>query len=183
MDDLADAGKLVRKENKKQRIYWVAQDTPELAASATAADSAAAVAALDAEAQASKEAAAATKAKANALAAENRQLSAQPGDAEARAEIARLRTETAAMETRCKALREATVKVSREELQRAEKAHETAKAAWKKRRRLCREIVDAMTESTGQKFAEFAEELGLEIDDPDPDDGEAERMRKRAKKD
>ena len=30
MDDLADAGVLVRKDNKKQKIYWTSQDTPEM---------------------------------------------------------------------------------------------------------------------------------------------------------
>lgn len=190
LDDLAEAGTLVKKENKKQHVYWIAQDSPELLPSAadggageSSSSAEATMAALDAEAQTSKQGAADTKAKADALAAENRRLAAEPGDADAAAEIARLRAETAAMEAKCKTLREATVKVSRAELERAEKQHAAAKAVWKKRRRMCRDIADAITESSGQKFAAFAEELGLEVDnDPATDDEEAARMRKRAKK-
>jgi 26S proteasome regulatory subunit (ATPase 3-interacting protein) len=184
MDDLAERGELVRKENGKQKVYWPAQETDEIKA-LTGPDSAASAAALDAEAQAAKEQAAAHKAKADALAAENKRIAAQPADADAAALVARLTEETARMEARLKALRESTVKVSRDDFLAAEKRYQAAKAAWKKRKRMCKDVMAALTESSGQSIADLAEEVGIETDESlgitDIDDDTSTQMRKRPK--
>lgn len=184
MDDLSASGELNKKENGKQKVYWASQETEAIKA-LTGADSAASAAALDAEAQSAKEQATEHKAKADAVMAENKRLSAQPGDAEAAELIAKLTEETAKMEERLKGLRESTVKVSREDFEAAEKVYAETKAAWKKRKRLCKDVVSALGEGSGQSFAELAEEVGLETDEQvgitEIDDDESTRMRKRPK--
>ena len=186
MDELATSGELIRKENGKQKVYWASQETEEIKALA-GPDSAASAAALDAEAQKSKEDATALKTRAEAMIAENRKLASQPGDAEAAEMIEKLKSETAKMDERLKALRESTVKVSRADFEAAEKKYSMAKALWKKRKRMCKDVISALTESSGQSFTEFTEETGLETDEQvgitDIDDDESTRMRKRPKMD
>ena len=186
LDELADKGLLTRKDNKKQRVYWVTQQVgaaAESSADASSGKEQKTPAQLEEEAKQLKEQVAQVQSKADALVAENKKLAAQPGDEEAAEMIARLTEETSRMREKLEGLRASTTLVSKEELQKADTRYNTMKKAWKARKRMCRDICDMMGESSGKSFAQLAEEMGLETDEDagihDIDDDESTRMRKR----
>lgn len=185
MDDLADAGVLVRKDNKKQRIYWTSQDTPEML-EASSGDAEKIAAELDEGIQRAQAAAKAAKAEADQLAAANKRLSAQPTDAEAEKLIVKLKAEAEALEKKLEGLKANTVKVSKKDMEACDKKCQKNKSEWRKRKRTCMEIVDRFTEAMGVKNDMFMEDLGIETDESygikSIDDDESTLMRKRAKK-
>lgn len=185
MDDLADAGVLVRKDNKKQKIYWTSQDTPEML-ECCSGDTAKISAELEEKVQQAQAAAKAAKAEGDQLAAANKKLGAQPTDKEAEELIEKLRTETEALEKKLAGLKANTVKVSKKDMEACEKKNEKYKGEWRKRKRTCMEIVDKFTETLGVKNAKFMEDLGIETDESygitSIDDDESTVMRKKARK-
>ena len=190
LDDLSDKGLLTRKDNKKQKVYWVTQkvgsdasgDTGE---ASTGEEGQKSVAELEEEAKQLKEQVTEIQAKADALTSENKKLASQPSDEEAAAMIEQLKEETAKMQEKLEGLRANTTLVSKEELQKVETRYNAMKKAWRVRKRLCRDICDAMGESSGQSFKQLAETMGLETDEDcgihDIDDDESTRMRKKAR--
>lgn len=185
MDDLAEAGVLVRKDNKKQKIYWTSQDTPEML-ECCSGDADKITAELDESIQRAAAAAKAAKSEGDQLAATNKRLAAQPTDAEATKLVEKLREEAEAMEKKLEGLKANTVKVSRKELEASEKKCEKNKSEWRKRKRVCVEIVDKFVEAMGTKKSKFMDDLGIETDEAcgitSIDDDESTMMRKRAKK-
>ena len=185
LDDLSDAGVLVRKDNKKQRIYWTSQDTPEML-EATSGDAEKIAADLDEGIRRAAAAAKAARAEAEQRAAANKRLGAQPTEGEAEALIQKLKGETEALERKLEGLKGSTVKVSKKEMEMSEKKCQKNKSEWRKRKRVCMEIVDRFTEALGVKNAAFMEDLGIETDEAygikSIDDDESTLMRKKAKK-
>ena len=185
MDDLSESGVLVRKDNKKQRIYWTSQDTPEML-EASSGDAEKIAAELDEGIQRAQAAAKAAKAEADQLAAANKRLSAQPTDAEAEKLIVKLKAEAEALEKKLEGLKANTVKVSKKDMEACDKKCQKNKSEWRKRKRTCMEIVDRFTEAMGVKNEKFMEDLGIETDESygikSIDEDESTLMRKRAKK-
>ena len=189
LDDLSDKGLLTRKDNKKQKVYWVTQkvggDASGDTGEASTEEGQKSVAELEEEAKQLKEQVTEIQAKADALVSENKKLASQPSDEEAAAMIEQLKEETAKMQEKLEGLRANTTLVSKEELQKVESRYNAMKKAWRVRKRLCRDICDAMGESSGQSFKQLAETMGLETDEDcgihDIDDDESTRMRKKAR--
>ena len=185
LDELADRGDVVRKENKKQKIYWISQslvsnegDSSEGNGTQMTRDE------FEKHARELKEQATGKKNEADALERTNKKLNAEPGTEEGKAMVEKLRAEIAEMEKRLEELKGSGTQVKKEDVEKAEKKYNEARVAWKKRRRMCRDIVDLMGESSGKKFAEIAEMAGLETDEAygitDIDDDETTRFRKQA---
>eukprot|EP00727_Mastigamoeba_balamuthi_P010293 m51a1_g5887 putative homologous-pairing protein 2 homolog isoform x2 (235) ;mRNA; r:521170-522107 len=158
LDDLAERGALVRKENKKQHIYWASQDDAA-APDATVGD-------LDAQLASAKSSLASAKAEGADLAARARSLGAQPTDAALRAALAEERAAVAALGARAEALRGGGgARVDPGEKRAAEAARERRREEWRRRRRLCRDVVEGVTEGAGVSARQLAEDAGIELDD------------------
>jgi hypothetical protein len=63
-------------------------------------------------------------------------------------------------------LRSGTRRVDPEEKKQIDHQYEVFQKAWKQRKKICVEILDAITENLPQSPSEFIEELGLELDPP-----------------
>lgn len=186
LDELADKGMLTRKDNKKQKVYWVTQKVgADAESSAPEEEGQKTVAQLEEEAKSLKEQVAEVQGKADALVAENKKLASDPGNEEAAQMIEALKEETKKMQEKLEELRANTTPISKEDLQKVEQRYTSMKKAWRSRKRMCRDICDMMGESSGQSFTQLAEEMGLDTDESygihDIDDDESTRMRKKAR--
>jgi predicted RNase H-like nuclease (RuvC/YqgF family) len=84
---------------------------------------------------------------------------------EARAEIERLDKELAAKEEKLGKLGDGSNLLSKDEKVKVELEYFKLLTAWKKRKRLVRNIADTVGESSGMKPAEFYEKVGVETDE------------------
>lgn len=69
------------------------------------------------------------------------------------------------MTTRLEALRGGAKLATKEDKDRAKKAFDDARIAWRKRKRMCKDILDTLSEGMGKRIAELKEEFGLEFDE------------------
>ena len=135
LDDLADRGLLMRKDNKKQKIYWGLQEEDATAtATATAEDSGE----LDARIAGAKQRGVQAKARADELATRVRDVGAQPTDSELAAALAQEAAECERLQARADALRRGGARVCPEEKKKATALLEKNIEAWRKRKRLVR---------------------------------------------
>ena len=94
-----------------------------------------------------------------------KQLQSQPTNAEAEMEILELEKKVNAMEARLHKLSTEQNVVSKEEKENISKNHELAVKEWRKRKRMCTNVMDAILESYPKSKKDFIEDVGIETDE------------------
>lgn len=84
---------------------------------------------------------------------------------EAKKEKEKLEKEVDRLKTKLKALSEVGTPISPEEKSRIEKEHEKYMKEYRKRKRICMEIIDSILEGYPKKKKDLIEELGIETDE------------------
>ena len=92
-------------------------------------------------------------------------MQSQPTNAEAEKQIAELEVIVSNMEERLHKLSNEQNLVTKEEKQAISKNHEIAIKEWRKRKRMCSNVIDAILESYPKSKKEFFEEVGIETDE------------------
>eukprot|EP01105_Mastigella_eilhardi_P018007 TRINITY_DN4156_c0_g2_i2.p1 TRINITY_DN4156_c0_g2~~TRINITY_DN4156_c0_g2_i2.p1 ORF type:complete len:240 (+),score=81.04 TRINITY_DN4156_c0_g2_i2:25-720(+) len=176
--ELADKGALQCKENGKQKIYWVTQQesSEDHAMSAT-----------DFEQQLSNMTAdvAVLKEKVDALDKENKSLASSPVTSEATTKKEALLAEKENLAEKLEQLSSSSVVITKADREAAQKQFDHARDAWRKRKRMCREIMETICSFGGQKTKDFVETVGIETDEDahvSLEAGESVRMLKKVKR-
>ena len=94
-----------------------------------------------------------------------KELQSQPTNAEAEKQIQELENTVSGMEERLHKLSNEQNLVSKEEKDSIAKNHEIAVKEWRKRKRMCTNVIDAILESYPKSKNEFFEEVGIETDE------------------
>ena len=92
-------------------------------------------------------------------------MQSQPTNAEAEKQIQELETTVSSMEERLHKLSNEQNLVTKEEKDSIAKNHEIAVKEWRKRKRMCTNVIDAILESYPKSKKEFFEEVGIETDE------------------
>ncbi|KAK9114890.1 hypothetical protein Syun_021687 [Stephania yunnanensis] len=82
-----------------------------------------------------------------------------------RAKEAKLRTEVEEMEEKLKALRDGVTLVRPEDRKAVEHFYQESITQWRRRKRMFKDVWDAITENSPKNLKEFKEELGIEYDE------------------
>lgn len=155
---LVSKGSLHRKEYGRANIFIVSQEGIDL----PDADEAAAV---DDEIKALTAASAEADERIAALRARSAQLGGTLSVEEATAEVARLDEVIEEKKARREVCGDASNLMSKEDKLKAEAAYFLYLSAWKKRKKMVKNIADAIGESSGMKPSEFYEKVGVEDDE------------------
>ena len=94
-----------------------------------------------------------------------KELQSQPTNAEAESQIAELESMVCNMEERLYKLSNEQNLVTKEEKESISKNHELAIKEWRKRKRMCTNVIDAILESYPKSKKDFFEEVGIETDE------------------
>nr|XP_043613385.1 homologous-pairing protein 2 homolog [Erigeron canadensis] len=158
LDSLADSGKITFKEYGKQKIYLARQDQFQIPNTE--------------ELNQMKEENAKLQELVDEQKKENSQLEGEIKSLQSNLTLdeilsndAKLRKQVEEMEGRLTKLREGITLVSPEERKVVEKTFSDAINHWKKRRRMFKDVWDAITENSPKNPNEFKEELGVEYDE------------------
>ena len=92
-------------------------------------------------------------------------MQSQPTNAEAEKQIQELENTVSSMEERLHKLSNEQNLVTKEEKDSISKNHEIAVKEWRKRKRMCTNVIDAILESYPKSKKEFFEEVGIETDE------------------
>ncbi|XP_009770595.1 homologous-pairing protein 2 homolog [Nicotiana tabacum] len=158
LDNLCDSGKISFKEYGKQKIYLARQDQFDIPDSEELnkmkEENANLQEKLDEQKKATSE-----------VEAEIKSLQSNLTLEEIHAKEAKLRKEVDEMEKKLIKLRGGVTLVSPEERKAIEGLYSEALNQWRRRKRMFRDVWDAITENSPKNPKEFKEELGIENDD------------------
>ncbi|XP_020699129.1 homologous-pairing protein 2 homolog [Dendrobium catenatum] len=158
LDTLADSGQISFKEYGKQKIYLARQDqfkipsNPEL--DQMKKENCQLQEQIDVQKKARTE-----------IEAEIRSLQSNLTLEEIRSKQSMLQTEVNEMEAKLKKLRDGVILVKPEEKKVIEQTFSEKMNHWRKRKRIFKDLWDAITENSPKDAKEFKEELGLEYDE------------------
>ncbi|CAA7401445.1 unnamed protein product [Spirodela intermedia] len=158
LDSLSDSGQISFKEYGKQKIYIARQDQFDIPNAEE----------LDQMKKANSELQEELQIKNKTIAevdAEIRVLQSNLTLAEIRTKESKLRTEVKEMEEKLKILGEGTQLVNPEERNSVEETYLAKINQWRKRKRMFKELWDAITENSPKDLKELKEELGIEYDE------------------
>lgn len=158
LDSLADSGRIAFKEYGKQKIYIARQDQFEIPNSEELNHMKEENAKLQEQINEQKRAI-------SELEGEIRTLQSNLTLEDIRAKQEKLKTEVEEMESKLTKLRGGVTLVKPEERKAIEDLYVQAINHWRKRKRMFRDIWDAITENLPKDLKEFKEELGLEYDE------------------
>ncbi|KAJ2308688.1 PSMC3 interacting protein [Coemansia sp. RSA 2706] len=157
LNDLADDGKIQRKVNGKQQIFYANQTDIEVPSVEEAEEEEENIKKLEQQVNAIKD-------ENKALAGRLHNLTNARTDDQMRERIATLTAEIKQNEERLAQLRSGEV-ISPEEKKRIETEHAAMVKQWKARKRMFKNIIDAMSEGYPGKLRDLYDELGIETDE------------------
>ncbi|KAL6074654.1 PSMC3 interacting protein [Balamuthia mandrillaris] len=158
LTELVESGEIVEKAKGKQKIYWPNQEGLE-AGDKSELD------AIDAQIKACKEELKQLKEEMEQQRQRNSALNSAKTNQEVEEETERLTKENAEFEAKLGKLQGGAKLVSKADKAKAEKAYETSRAEWRRRKRICMEVIKSIGEPTNKKDKQIIEELGLETDE------------------
>ena len=94
-----------------------------------------------------------------------KELQSQPTNADAEHEMSELEVTVKGLEQRLHKLSNEQNLVSKEEKENISKNHELAVKEWRKRKRMCSNVMEAILESYPKSKKDFIEEVGIETDE------------------
>ncbi|KAL8161339.1 hypothetical protein V2J09_012828 [Rumex salicifolius] len=158
LDALADSRKISFKEYGKQKIYIARQDQFEIPNTEELTRMKEENASLQEQLNEQKRAI-------NEVEAEIKSLQSNLTLEEIQAKEERLSTEAEEMEERLVKLREGVTLVKPEERKAIQELYTQATNHWRRRKRMFKDLWDAITENSPKDVKEFKEELGVEYDE------------------
>ncbi|XP_022878413.1 homologous-pairing protein 2 homolog [Olea europaea var. sylvestris] len=158
LDNLADSGKISFKEYGKQKIYLARQDQFDIPNTEELNQMKEENTKLQEQLVEQKKASAGVEGEIKAL---QSNLTLE----EVQAKQVKLGKEVKQMEEKLIKLREGVTLVSPEERQAVEKMYMDTMNQWRRRKRMFKDIWDAITENSPKNLKEFKEELGIEYDE------------------
>eukprot|EP00038_Savillea_parva_P009282 m.182481 g.182481 ORF g.182481 m.182481 type:complete len:211 (-) comp15538_c0_seq1:48-680(-) len=150
-----DNGPIVELTNGKQKIYY-ARQTGDVSESDLAA--------IDQEIAKKKTTLAQLKKETSELAAREATLSSEPTDTDLSIEVEAVGKANHADRQRLAELKEKAGSMSPKKLKNIKAEHAKRVAQWRKRKRMCNDIIDQVLESGNKKQKDLIEEMGLETD-------------------
>ncbi|KAJ2158331.1 PSMC3 interacting protein [Coemansia sp. RSA 552] len=157
LNDLADEGKIERKANGKQQIFYARQTDNDVPSVEEAEEEEEAVRGLEQQLEQ-------LKGENRALAAQLQGLTAALTDDQMRERIAELAVETKNNDERLVQLRSGEV-ISPEEKGAIEAQHKAMVKHWKARKKMLKGMADGLAEGYPGKLSTLFEELGIETDE------------------
>ncbi|XP_008781157.1 homologous-pairing protein 2 homolog [Phoenix dactylifera] len=158
LDTLADSGQISFKEYGKQKIYLARQDQFKIPNGQELDQMKEENSKLQEEQKVQKKAI-------SDVEAEIRALQSNLTLEEIHAKEAKLQIEVHEMEEKLKKLRSGVVLVKPEDKKVIEETYSEKIGQWRKRKRMFKELWDAITENSPKDIKEFKEELGIEYDE------------------
>ncbi|KAK9105683.1 hypothetical protein Scep_022527 [Stephania cephalantha] len=158
LDALSDSGKISFKEYGKQRIYIARQDQFDIPNTEELDRMKKENLKLQEDLEENKRAI-------NEVEGEIRALQTNLTMEQIRAKEAKLRTEVEEMEEKLKALRDGVTLVRPEDRKAVEDFYQESITQWRRRKRMFKDVWDAITENSPKNLKEFKEELGIEYDE------------------
>eukprot|EP00035_Acanthoeca_spectabilis_P017793 m.375453 g.375453 ORF g.375453 m.375453 type:complete len:210 (+) comp16698_c1_seq2:64-693(+) len=150
-----DDSSIVELVNGKQKVYYARQkgevNAEELAE-------------LTAEIEKKKVAVEELKREVSGLAARKTALAAEPTDADLVAAVEEMSKATHADRQRLAELKKTAGSLSPKKLKQIKDGHTKMVGLWRKRKRMCNDIVDQVLENANKKPKELMEEMGIETD-------------------
>lgn len=163
LEQLAQDGRVMEKENGKQKVYCALQGGDGDAASKE--DVARELAELDASIASVTANLRAVEQQVRESDATLRKLTEGPTTEEAAAEVAAMEVRVQRLRSKLADLTDNCLKVSPEDRRRVAREHETMMREYRKRKRLCNDILEKIMEGYKGKKAELLEEAGVETDE------------------
>ena len=158
LEDLTEKGDIIEKVNGKQKIYWYNQNKlPEISAETTRK--------LTDQRNELKEKLAEIKEKLTAVEKEHKTMSNTLSNEELQIQLKKLSEEVAQLEEKKKGFTEKKISVDPKEKEQLIKENEMLLKEWRKRKRICKDAAELLTESSGMKLSKFYETLGIETDE------------------
>ncbi|KAM1744305.1 hypothetical protein ACFX11_011204 [Malus domestica] len=158
LDALADNGKISFKEYGKQKVYLARQDQFDIPNSEE-------LTRMKQENEKLQEQLGEQKRAISEVEGEIKTLQANLTLEQMRDKEAKLRKEVAEMEDRLEKLRGGVTLVKPEDRKAVEQMVSEKISQWRKRRRMFKDLWDAITENSSKDVKEFKEELGIEYDE------------------
>ncbi|XP_010263415.1 PREDICTED: homologous-pairing protein 2 homolog isoform X2 [Nelumbo nucifera] len=158
LDSLSESGRISFKEYGKQKVYLARQDQFDIPNSEELDRMKKENAKLQQDLEDRKKAV-------SEVEAEIRALQSNLTLEQIRAKEAKLRAEVEEMERKLKKLREGVTLVRPEERKMVEEIYLEKISQWRKRKRMFKDLWDAITENSPKDLKEFKEELGIEYDE------------------
>ncbi|KAK9091242.1 hypothetical protein Sjap_024419 [Stephania japonica] len=158
LDALSDSGKISFKEYGKQRIYLARQDQFDIPNTEELDRMKKENLKLQEELEESKRAI-------NEVEGEIRALQTNLTMEQICAKEAKLSAEVEEMEEKLKALRDGVTLVRPEERKAVQDFYQESITQWRRRKRMYKDVWDAITENSPKNLKEFKEELGIEYDE------------------
>eukprot|EP01114_Cavostelium_apophysatum_P002714 TRINITY_DN1239_c0_g1_i1.p1 TRINITY_DN1239_c0_g1~~TRINITY_DN1239_c0_g1_i1.p1 ORF type:complete len:235 (+),score=81.41 TRINITY_DN1239_c0_g1_i1:105-809(+) len=154
---MGDANKIASKDFGKSKVYWRLQEDNAIDKRGLEE--------LDKKVSELEAEKAPISEECKKLSAELAELNAQPSDKEADAQIAKLEKENEELSAKLKGIAGNSVVLTPAQKKKITKDYEDAKGAWRKRKRMVRDICDTLSESTNKRYKEWKEDLGFEDDE------------------
>ncbi|XP_062111168.1 homologous-pairing protein 2 homolog [Humulus lupulus] len=158
LDNLADGGRISFKEYGKQKIYLARQDQFDIPNSEELTQMKEENARLQKQLEEQRKAIGEVEGEIKAL---QSNLTLE----QIRAKEAKLKMEVKEMEDKLEKLRGGVTLVKPEDREAVEKLYTDKISQWRKRKRMFKDLWDAITENSPKNLKEFKEELGLEYDE------------------
>eukprot|EP00824_Muranothrix_gubernata_P018207 TRINITY_DN37133_c0_g1_i1.p1 TRINITY_DN37133_c0_g1~~TRINITY_DN37133_c0_g1_i1.p1 ORF type:complete len:236 (-),score=56.92 TRINITY_DN37133_c0_g1_i1:12-623(-) len=158
IDSMVESGKLVLKEFGKQKVYLVNQATLSKPSQEELSQ-------LDTHITQLEEQLRSYQDEARTLDGEQRALTSQLTNEEIAARLTELKGENAKLAERLNVAKQGASSITPEEKKSIEQSFVRNLKEWKKRKRMCGDILDKMAEGTDKAPSSLREELGLEVDE------------------
>ncbi|EKE38754.1 hypothetical protein ENUP19_0038G0009 [Entamoeba nuttalli] len=158
LEELSQKGDLIEKVNGKQKIYWYNQSkltdiTPEV------------IRELENKRQELKVTLSTTKEELMVEEKTNKILSSQLSNEELEKQLKQLSEEVSKLEEKYKKFKDQKITIDPKEKAKLLKDNEFFVKEWKKRKRICKDASELLTESSGMKISKLYETLGIETDE------------------
>lgn len=159
LDSLVAETKVVEKLNGKQKAYVVNQENLPTASEAE-------LVALDTQMKSLEGELQVSNGELKNVDSQIKSLTSQPTNSDARQASDGLREDIERLEAKLQTLTDANRPViTKKDKQKVEKAHEEAVKEWRKRKRMCSSVMDAILEGYPKPKKDFIEDVGIETDE------------------
>eukprot|EP01100_Stratorugosa_tubuloviscum_P007904 TRINITY_DN3273_c0_g2_i2.p1 TRINITY_DN3273_c0_g2~~TRINITY_DN3273_c0_g2_i2.p1 ORF type:complete len:254 (+),score=132.97 TRINITY_DN3273_c0_g2_i2:62-823(+) len=158
LDSLVQVGTITVKEFGKTKLYWPNQNDLATADSSTLSNFDKQISDLEKEQYDFSE-------KVKHLSSETKALQNSLTNEQLNEKIEQLTNKNQQLTEKLEDLKEGNIKlITKQEKIAAEKKLATAQAAWRARKRMCREIIDNLTETTNKKYKQLKEDCDIVTD-------------------
>lgn len=161
LDELVSQNKIIEKVYGKQKVYCVLQEDENTDPEAMRAE----IAKMDKEIMVFTDTLQTNEQKIKNAEHELKNLQSSLTNEQAKAEVSKLEKESEKLKEKLKVLSENSVPISPEQKLKAETEHNKYMKEFRKRRRMCTDIIDSILEGYPKRKKDLVEEIGIETDE------------------